>query len=129
MIKTREQILNEAFIGKKPTDKLFGHWKDLVEFIINNPHTPHQREKCYEEFRKELCNVFGFSEVALIIIPYKEINAMTYPARFDDTDLTQLKDIFIVNNEWLVRVLFVDTYDISIKSSFTVSPFKIIAIN
>ena len=99
MIKTREQILNEAFIGKKPTDKLFGHWKDLVEFIVNNPHTPHQREKCYEEFRKELCNVFGFSETALIIIPYKEVNAMTYPARFDDTDLTQLKDIFIVNNK------------------------------
>ena len=31
--KTTKQILNEAFIGKKPTDKLFGHWKDLTDFI------------------------------------------------------------------------------------------------
>lgn len=99
MNKTREQILNEAFIGKKPTDKLFGHWKDLTDFIKSHPHDPHLKEKCYLDFKKELSSLFGFDRTELVVIPTADVNAMTLPIRFDDEDLEKLNDLFIVNNK------------------------------
>jgi hypothetical protein len=101
MIKTREQILNEAFIGKKPTDKLFSHWKDLTDFIKSHPHDPHLKEKCYLDFKKELSSLFGFDRTELVVIPTADINAMTLPIRFDDEDLQTLTDLFLVNDKMI----------------------------
>ena len=120
MNKTRDQILNEAFIGKKPTDKLFGHWKDLTDFIKSHPHDPHLKEKCYLDFKKELSSLFGFDRTELVVIPTADINAMTLPIRFDDEDLQTLTDLFLVNdkigNTWSVKHLDAreedDTYNI-----------------
>ena len=99
--KTTKQILNEAFIGKKPTDKLFSHWKDLTDFIKSHPHDLHLKEKCYLDFKKELSALFGFDRTELVVIPTADINAMTLPIRFDDEDLQTLTDLFLVNDKMI----------------------------